>query len=246
MIFAPPAKAGTPPTPAPGFAVEVMPTPARAPATIVALDPQAFASGFAPSRRSMSQRRPDGAFRRHRAVAARNRGAGLGRRRNTAPPDCTQAPTPMPCGLSSGWPGCLLRARCNYQQRDVATPMDENRDDPWEIRRQAEAQRTAALDDIAEIEEKLAERRAMRVGHRESTPAAYPSRPRRLPCNAVGHRIGFWRRSSSALSGPSARPRARLPSRQPARCRSRLSPASWGPLAEEIAADLAGLQKRDR
>jgi hypothetical protein len=46
MIFAPPAKAAVLPIYAPGYGIEVVPTPALAPSTIVALDPQAFAYGF--------------------------------------------------------------------------------------------------------------------------------------------------------------------------------------------------------
>jgi hypothetical protein len=49
MIFAPPAKAAIIPIYAPGFAIEVVPTPALAPATVIALDPSAVASGLGPS-----------------------------------------------------------------------------------------------------------------------------------------------------------------------------------------------------
>jgi len=45
MLFVPPAKAAVIPVYAPGFAVEVVPTPALAPATVVAIDPDGVVSG---------------------------------------------------------------------------------------------------------------------------------------------------------------------------------------------------------
>jgi hypothetical protein len=49
MVFAAPSRAAVLPIYAPGgFSFEVVPTPALAPATVVAIDPSAFASGFGP------------------------------------------------------------------------------------------------------------------------------------------------------------------------------------------------------
>jgi len=71
-------------------------------------------------------------------------------------------------------------------------PMDEDREDPWEIRRQAEALREAALADLDDIDQLLAERRAAGIGHRESVREP-PQAPTPVPHAAEAPQRSFHR-----------------------------------------------------